>query len=124
MLCFLQLLKEDLEKLLREWQKVYTSQDVNIVAQQHNEWREGVLREAVEVQLLPGIRAEARRQLLSQAREYALQTCSHNLWGMATRGPLQVTFVCTAHDLGYLLRCSADVRARHRSFLFEEIVAG
>lgn len=86
----LQLPKESLEKLLREWQKFYTSSDVNIVAREHNEWREGVLREAVEVQMLPGIRAEARRQLLTQAREYALQTCSHNLWDMANRGPLQV----------------------------------
>ena len=86
----LQLPKAAQEQLLRDWQSNYTSSDVSAVAQAHNEWREGVLREAVEDQLLPVIRAEVRRTLLSQAREQALQTCADNLWQMATRGPLQV----------------------------------
>lgn len=85
-----QLEKGDLEELERQWQKNYVSSDVSQVAKQHNEWRQGVLRETVETQLLPGIRAEARRLLIQQAREYALQTCSDALWEMATRRPLQV----------------------------------
>lgn len=79
--------EESRNKLLAECENLYLSDGVSLIAQQWNEQRKLILRDAIVLLTLPSMEKEARLVLASRAKQWLAAQCGLQLWNKVSVAP-------------------------------------
>lgn len=79
--------KEPIASLMQDCEALYLSDGVSLTAQQWNEQRKQILRDAIVTLLLPAMEKEARLLLTTRAKQWLSAQCGLQLWNKVSIAP-------------------------------------
>lgn len=79
--------KEPVASLMQDCEALYLSDGVSLTAQQWNEQRRQILRDAIVTLLLPAMEKEARMLLTTRAKQWLSAQCGMQLWNKVSIAP-------------------------------------
>lgn len=79
--------KETISSLMQDCEALYLSDGVSLTAQQWNEQRKQILRDAEITFLLPAMEKEARMLLTARAKQWLSAQCGLQLWNRVSIAP-------------------------------------
>jgi transcription elongation factor SPT6 len=79
--------KDQIATLMQDCEALYLSDGVSLTAQQWNEQRKQILRDAIVALLLPAMEKEARMLLTTRAKQWLSSQCGLQLWNKVSVAP-------------------------------------